>query len=95
MVVHRRYTSLSLAVTVLATIALVAGGAVKGGRVIADWPGLADAKLYQDRDLAPTNDVRAVFKGILRDHVGLDEKLLASEVFPASAQVKPLGGLVV
>ncbi|MDR3373848.1 MAG: DUF1501 domain-containing protein [Ancalomicrobiaceae bacterium] len=77
-----------------ATIALLVGGAVKGGRVIADWPGLTDAKLYQNRDLAPTNDVRAVFKGILRDHIGLDEKLLASEVFPASAQIKPLGGLV-
>ena len=78
-----------------ATIALLFGGAVKGGRVIADWPGLADTKLYQNRDLAPTADVRALFKGILRDHVGLDEKQLAEQVFPASTQIKPLGGLVV
>jgi len=76
------------------TVAFVVGGAVKGGRVIADWPGLAEAKLYQNRDLAPTTDLRAIFKGLLHDHVGLDEKTLASEIFPDSAKVKPLGGLV-
>src|SRR3954468_6563029 len=52
------------------TIALVAGGAVKGGRVIADWPGLKPANLYQGRDLAPTTDLRAVMKGLLRDQFG-------------------------
>ena len=29
------------------TIALLAGGAIKGGRVISDWPGLKPANLYQ------------------------------------------------
>ena len=53
------------------TIALLAGGAVKGGRVISDWPGLKPASLYQARDLAPTTDLRAVIKGVLRDHLGL------------------------
>jgi uncharacterized protein (DUF1501 family) len=77
------------------TVAFIAGGAVKGGRVIADWPGLAEAKLYQNRDLAATTDLRAIFKGLLHDHVGLDEKVLASEIFPDSANVKPMGGLVV
>jgi uncharacterized protein (DUF1501 family) len=77
-----------------ATIALLAGGAVKGGRVIADWPGLKDANLYQQRDLAPTTDLRAVLKGVLRDHVRVDEKALASTVFPDSAGAKPIGGLV-
>ena len=38
-----------------ATVALLAGGAVKGGRVIADWPGLSEASLYQNRDLKPTD----------------------------------------
>ena len=42
-----------------------AGGALKGGRVIADWPGLKDADLYQGRDLKPTMDLRAVLKGVL------------------------------
>lgn len=76
------------------TIAILAGGAVKGGRVIADWPGLGDKALYQGRDLAPTTDLRAVFKGLLRDHLGLDEASLSRNVFPDSLGVKPLGGLV-
>src|SRR5207244_3875792 len=42
------------------TIALLAGGAIKGGRVISDWPGLKPANLYQARDLAPTTDLRSV-----------------------------------
>jgi uncharacterized protein (DUF1501 family) len=77
-----------------ATIALLAGGAVKGGRVIADWPGLRDADLYQQRDLKPTTDLRAVLKGVLRDHVRVDDKALASAVFPDSAGVKAMAGLV-
>jgi len=77
-----------------ATIALLAGGAVKGGRVIADWPGLRDADLYQQRDLKPTTDLRAVLKGVLRDHVRVDDKVLARAVFPDSADVKAMGGLV-
>ena len=76
------------------TIALLAGGAVKGGRVIADWPGLKAANLYEGRDLAPTCDLRAAFKGVLRDHLGLNESVLAKNVFPDSAQVKPMQGLV-
>jgi uncharacterized protein (DUF1501 family) len=77
-----------------ATIALLAGGAVKGGRVIADWPGLKESDLHERRDLKPTTDLRAVLKGVLRDHVRVGDKALASTVFPDSAAVKPLGGLV-
>jgi uncharacterized protein (DUF1501 family) len=76
------------------TIALLAGGAVKGGRVIADWPGLANGKLYEARDLAPTTDLRAIFKGVLHDHLGISERALAEQVFPDSALVKPAKGLV-
>jgi uncharacterized protein (DUF1501 family) len=76
------------------TIALLAGGAVKGGRVIADWPGLKPASLYEGRDLAPTTDLRAVIKGVLRDHLGLSERVLAETVFPGSASAKPMPGLV-
>jgi len=77
-----------------ATIALLAGGAVKGGRVIADWPGLKDSDLYQGRDLKPTTDLRAILKGVLRDHVRVDDKALASTVFPDSAVAKAMVGLV-
>jgi uncharacterized protein (DUF1501 family) len=76
------------------TIALLAGGAAKGGRVIADWPGLKASSLYEGRDLAPTTDLRAALKGVLRDHLGLSERVLAQSVFPDSAQVKPIQGLL-
>jgi uncharacterized protein (DUF1501 family) len=76
------------------TIALLAGGAVKGGRVISDWPGLKPANLYEGRDLAPTTDLRAALKGVLRDHLGLAEGVLAKNVFPDSVQVKPMQGLL-
>jgi uncharacterized protein (DUF1501 family) len=77
-----------------ATVALLIGGALKGGRVIADWPGVADAALYQGRDLKPTTDLRAVLKGILRDHLRADERALAQQVFPDSETVKSLDGLI-
>jgi uncharacterized protein (DUF1501 family) len=76
------------------TVALLAGGAIKGGRVISDWPGLKPANLYQGRDLAPTIDLRAALKGVLHDHLGLAERVLAENVFPDSAPVKPMKGLV-
>jgi len=76
------------------TIALLAGGAVKGGRVMSDWPTLKPAKLFEGRDLAPTTDLRAVIKGVLADHLGIGERALAETVFPDSAAAKPMKGLV-
>jgi uncharacterized protein (DUF1501 family) len=75
------------------TIALLAGGALKGGRVIADWPGLKAADLYQGRDLKPTTDLRAVLKGLLKDHLRLTDQVLAAKVFPGSANVPAMAGL--
>jgi uncharacterized protein (DUF1501 family) len=72
------------------TAAFLLGGAVHGGRVISDWPGLS--KLYQQRDVAPTLDVRAVFKGTLVDHMGIPAGALDT-VFPDSGDVKPLRDL--
>jgi len=77
-----------------ATVMLLAGGALKGGRVIADWPGLKAANLLENRDLKPTIDVRAVLKGLLKDHLRADERALAADVFPGSDDVKPIAGLV-
>ena len=70
--------------------AFVLGGAVQGGRVLADWPGLAKAQRFEGRDLAVTTDLRAVFKGVLRDHLGLASASLDQAVFPDSAAIKPL-----
>src|SRR5271163_4662941 len=77
-----------------ATVALLAGGALKGGRVIADWPGVKEADLYEKRDLKATTDLRAVLKGLLRDHLRVEDDVLAADIFPGSAGVKPVGGLV-
>ncbi|RUU00561.1 DUF1501 domain-containing protein, partial [Mesorhizobium sp. USDA-HM6] len=77
------------------TVVLLAGGAIKGGRVIADWPGLKPAQLYESRDLAPTSDVRAALKGLLADQIGLSAAVLGDKVFPESAAVKPMRDLVV
>ena len=76
------------------TVAFLAGGALRGGRVVADWPGLKTAQLYEARDLKPTTDLRAVLKGLLRDHLRVEERVLASTVFPDSADVAPTAGLV-
>ncbi len=77
-----------------ATVSLLIGGALKGGRVIADWPGLKPGSLYENRDLKPTTDLRAVIKGVLQDHLRADEHTLAQNVFPGSDAIRPMTGLV-
>ena len=75
-------------------VALLVGGALRGGRVIADWPGLRPTDLHEARDLKPTIDLRAVLKGVLKDHLRVEESALANSVFPGSADVSPSAGLV-
>jgi uncharacterized protein (DUF1501 family) len=74
--------------------AFLAGGAADGGRVIADWPGLASRDLLENRDLRPTLDLRSVFKSVLGDHVRIDAASLADRVFPNSTGARPLQGLI-
>jgi uncharacterized protein (DUF1501 family) len=78
----------------MATCALFLGGAVKGGRVHADWPGLADKNLYENRDLKPTTDLRVMLKGLLRDHLGVPDGALGQTVFPGTGLIKGMDGLV-
>lgn len=61
---------------------LLAGGALRGGRVLGRWPGLEEAALYDRRDLMPTSDVRLWAAGAMRGLFGLDAGLLAGAVFP-------------
>lgn len=77
------------------TVAFLAGGAVKGGRVIGDWPGLKDSQLYEGRDLMPTTDLRAIIKGIAADQFGVSGAALSATVFPGSDAVAPMKGLIV
>jgi uncharacterized protein (DUF1501 family) len=77
-----------------ATMALLVGGAVAGGRVIADWPGLSPRALYQGRDLQPTLDLRCVLKGVLEQHLGTPGPALETRVFPESGRARALEGLI-
>jgi len=74
--------------------AFLAGGAVRGGRVIADWPGLSRAALLDNRDLRPTLDLRSVFKAVLDEHLRVDARSLATRIFPDSSGARPLQGLI-
>ena len=73
---------------------MLLGGALKGGRVVAAWPGLKAADLYEGRDLRPTTDLRAVLKGLLGDHLQVAEQALATSVFPDSGGVPAMPGLL-
>ena len=77
-----------------ASCALLLGGAVAGGRVLADWPGLAAGSLYQGRDLQPTSDLRSIFKGVLNAHLQAPEGDLERNIFPNSGRAKTLEGLI-
>jgi uncharacterized protein (DUF1501 family) len=74
------------------TVTVLVGGALKGGRVIAAWPGVKESNLHENRDLRATTDLRAVLKGLLRDHLRIDEPALMTDVFPDSKDVKPIEG---
>ncbi|MEM1173509.1 MAG: DUF1501 domain-containing protein [Pseudomonadota bacterium] len=76
------------------TAAILAGGAINGGHVIADWPGLADRELYQNRDLNPTTDLRSVFKSVLEDHLQLSRGFIESDVFPDSRDAASIRDLL-
>ena len=74
--------------------AFLVGGAVSGGRVIADWPGLARAALLDNRDLRPTLDLRSLFKTVLDEHMHVAVRTLATRIFPDSSGARPLQGLI-
>ena len=67
-----------------ATAAMLLGGAVAGGKVIADWPGLSPSTLYEGRDLKPTSDLDALIGGALAQHYGLEPGRMMTTLFPES-----------
>lgn len=75
-------------------IAILAGGAIKGGRMYGDWPTLKSSALFENRDLMPTVDARSVFKGLLRDQLGWAANDLDTAVFHDSAAARAITGLV-
>lgn len=78
-----------------ASTALVLGGALRKGGIIGDWPTLRTASLFENRDTAPTLDMRSLFKGVLRDHLGVTQADLNTRVFPESGSVAPTANLIV
>ena len=71
--------------------AFVLGGAVQGGRIVADWPGLAKRARFEGRDLKITTDLRAVLRSVLADHLQIAAGALDTNVFPGSAGAAKLG----
>lgn len=73
--------------------AFLLGGAIRGGRVIADWLGLDNDVLLDGRDLPPTTDARSIMKSILIDHLGLAQSVAEQEIFPNSSHAPKMSGL--
>ena len=77
-----------------ASTALLLGGGLKKGGIVGDWPTLKTTALFENRDLAPSLDMRGLFKGVLAEHLGVEKAALDTAVFPDSAAVKPVAQLV-
>lgn len=77
-----------------ASLAMLVGGAVKGGRVIADWPGLAQRALYESRDLKPTNGLDALIAGAVAENFALDPARVAATLYPEGLKTRALSGLI-
>lgn len=75
-------------------LAMIAGGAVSGGRIAGDWPGLSASELFEGRDLAALNDCESLFKAVLIGHLGLDAGYVEHVVFPQSRGSEPMSGLI-
>ncbi len=78
-----------------ASAAMLLGGAVQGGRVIADWPGLAANRLYEGRDLRATMSLDSFIAGALAEHYQLDAARVATRLFPqVPLPSAPVSGLI-
>ncbi|WP_321865765.1 DUF1501 domain-containing protein [Paraburkholderia tropica] len=76
------------------SVAMLMGGAVAGGRVIADWPGLRNADLYEGRDLKPTASLDALIAGAAAESLGLDPQRTAAALFAEAGTTRPMTGLI-
>jgi uncharacterized protein (DUF1501 family) len=71
-------------------LAILAGGAIAGGRITGEWPGLSDRSLYEGRDLLAANAYERLFKTMLVSHLGLDQAFVEDQVFPSSSAETPM-----
>jgi len=77
-----------------ASAAMLLGGAVQGGRVLADWPGLATGALYQGRDLQPTMGLDALISATLGECFGIEPERVRRALFPRVVAGKALPALL-
>jgi uncharacterized protein (DUF1501 family) len=77
-----------------ASLAMIAGGGVNGGRVLSDWPGLKSGALYENRDLKPTGSLDALIAGLSAEAFALEPARVAATLFPDGLKNKPLEGLI-
>ncbi|ALP65187.1 DUF1501 domain-containing protein [Paraburkholderia caribensis] len=77
-----------------ASVAMVIGGAVAGGRVVAEWPGLRQSDLYEARDLKPTASLDALISGVASDSLGLDPHRTSRTLFAQAGSTQPMTGLI-
>lgn len=75
-------------------LAMLAGGAVQGGRILGDWPGLGPNALNEGRDILAVNAYESLFKSVLIGHLGLGAAFVEEQVFPGSRAIAPLDGLL-
>ena len=78
----------------LATSAILLGGAVAGGKMVGQWPGLSDGKLHESGGVAPSFDTRSLFKTALIHHMGISGNTVASTILPGTASVPGIPGLI-
>jgi len=77
------------------SLAFVLGGAVRGARMLGDWPTLARSALYEGRDLAPINDLRGLLMAVLSEHWGIEHDVLQRQVFPGVGRAQTISQLIV
>jgi len=77
------------------SLAYILGGAVRGGRVISDWPGIGSSNLLDGRDLMPTTSLEMMLAGVIGDHFKLDSEKVSRELFPGSIDGTPVTGITV
>jgi uncharacterized protein (DUF1501 family) len=76
------------------SLAMLLGGAVNGGRVTGDWPGLADAQLYEGRDLRPTTGLDTLLNSAIASHFDLLPRSTAGRLFPEMKSARMMADLV-
>lgn len=77
-----------------ASVAFMLGGAVNGGKVVTDWPGISKNQLHEGRDLKPTLEMRSLFKSVLHDHMQVSKRALDKTIFPDSHQAEIIPDLI-